>query len=95
MASMKRIRTDLLALGFATAVVSLCADRRPPEDPGNSKIMAESRARAESALYLEGAATLAHLDRTHGQWVVTDGRDIAWLDARSGQLVALELGPEP
>jgi hypothetical protein len=95
MASMKRLRTDLLALGFAAAVTSLCAERRAPEIPGNSKVLAESRARAESALYLEGAATLAHLDRTRDQWVVTDGRDIAWLDARSGQLVALELGPEP
>jgi hypothetical protein len=91
MASMKRIRTELLALGFAAATTALLAERTPVENRLDSQRLDETQARAQSALYLEGAATHARLDRTRGRWAVTDGRDTAWLDARSGELLEIEL----
>lgn len=93
MASMKRIRTELLALGFAAAVTALLADRAPAEDRIDSNMLNETQACVEAALYLDEPARLARLDRARGQWVVTDGRATAWLDARSGELVEIELAP--
>jgi hypothetical protein len=90
MASMKRIKTELLALGFATATMALFADHTPAQKYRNSSYLADFQARAESALYLDGPATQARVDRTTGRWAVTDGQTTAWLDARSGDLLEIE-----
>lgn len=106
---MKRIQVELLALGFAFGTMALFADHAPPSDRGaprgadgvadhganrmDSMCVSEPKARAESALYLDGPVTQAHLDRDHARWQITDGRTTAWLDARSGELLEVELRP--
>lgn len=90
---MKRIKVDLLALGLATVVTALCADRAEPEKPRDSKVMSLAQAHAESAPYLDGPVSDARLHRAAERWAVTDGRTTAWLDARTGELVEVELHP--
>lgn len=90
---MKRIKVDLLALGLAAVVTVLFADRADSEKPRDSKGMTLVQARAESALYLDGPVSDARLHRTAQRWAVTDGRTTAWLDARTGELVELDLHP--
>jgi hypothetical protein len=93
MASKKRIQIDLLALGFAAATMALFADR--PERPNlpDSKYLSHSQARAESALYLESAVSDVRLHRAAERWQATDGKATAWLDARTGELIEIELEP--
>jgi hypothetical protein len=94
MASAKRIKTELLALGFAAATMALSADMEPsPKKPNHSGKLTEAQARAESATYLDAPPTRARFDRATDRWQVTDGRDTAWLDARSGELLEVELSP--
>ena len=90
---MKRIKTDLLALGLAVATMTLFAGRADPQNNMNSKRLTLAQARAESALYLDGPALDARLHRAAGRWSVTDGRTTAWLDARTGELLEVELRP--
>lgn len=87
MASMKRLPTDLVALGLAAAVsFGLLAD-------GQLKAvsLSEAGARAEAAAYLSSAPQRAEL--VAERWVVTDGDETAWLDARTGDLVEIEFAP--
>jgi hypothetical protein len=93
MASMKRIQIELLALGFATATMALFAERMTPSNPMDSSCLTDLQARAESTLYLDAPPTHAHLDHATGRWAVTDGHTTAWLDARSGELLEVELEP--
>ena len=93
MPAMKRLKTDLLALGIAAAVTALCANRADPENPSDSKRMTQRQARAESALYLDGPVSEARFHRAAERWSVTDGRTTAWLDARTGELLEVELHP--
>ena len=90
---MKRIKVDLLALGLAAAVTALFADRADAEKPRDSKMMTSVQACAESALYLDGPVTDARLHRAAERWAVTDGRTTAWLDARTGELVEVDVHP--
>ena len=62
MASMKRIKTDLLALGLAAATMAMFADHADPRNNMDSKRLTLVQARAESAPYLDGPA-LGVLDR--------------------------------
>lgn len=89
MAFMKRLETDLLALGLAAAATALLAV--PIERPNriDSKYLSVSQARAESAAFLDGPASEARLHRAAERWAVTDGHTTAWLDARTGELVEL------
>ena len=89
MASMKRIKTDLLALGLAAAVTALCADHASVEESIDSKVLTCAQARAASAPYLDDSASDARLHRTAQRWAVTDGHTTAWLDAHTGELVEL------
>jgi hypothetical protein len=84
---MKRIRIELLALGFAAATTALLAEHRPSQECRESGYLNAGQARAESALYLEAPPTHARLDRATRRWMVTDGHTTAWLDARSGEVV--------
>jgi type IV secretory pathway TrbL component len=82
MAYMKRMLTDALALGLAALVTwSLAAT---PSDA----VLDEASARTEAAAYLSAAPRDA--ERVEDRWVVTDGDETAWLDARSGELVEIE-----
>jgi hypothetical protein len=91
MAFMKRIQIELLALGFAAATMALFADHGARSKPIDSRWLTDRQARAESALYLDAPPTHARLDRAAGRWAVTDGSTTAWLDARSGELLEVEL----
>lgn len=91
MPAMKRIKTDLLALGIAAAVTALVVDRADPENASEFKRMTRSEACAESALYLDGPVTDVRFHRAADRWSATDGRTTAWLDARTGELLEVEL----
>jgi hypothetical protein len=93
MASMKRIKIDLLALGLAAATMTLFADHADPRNNTDSKRLTPAQARAESARYLDGPAVDTRLHRAAGRWAVTDGSTTAWLDARTGELLEVELQP--
>lgn len=85
MARMKRGMADLLALGFAAvATWSLVS---MPTDRG----LDEAAAKTEASAYLSAAPRDAQ--RVADQWVVTDGDETAWLDAKSGELVEIEFSP--
>jgi hypothetical protein len=85
MARMKRVMTDLLALGFAAVVTWSLASM--PSDT----TLDEATARTEAAAYLSAAPRDAK--QVEGRWVVTDGDETAWLDAKSGELVEIEFAP--
>lgn len=89
MSSMKRIKTDLVAIGIAVAALMLFAERAEPQNIRDSKLLSQAQARAESAVYLEGPPADARLHRAATRWAVTDGHTTAWLDARTGELVEL------
>jgi hypothetical protein len=93
MAALKRLKVDLLALGLAAVVTTLIADRAEDEKPRDSKVMTSAQACAESAAYLDGPVSEARLHRAAQRWAVTDGRTTAWLDARTGELLEVELQP--
>jgi hypothetical protein len=82
MASMKRVMTDLIALGFAAVVTWSLAGAQ------SDSTLDETSARTEAAAYLSAAPRDAK--RVDDQWIVTDGDETAWLDARSGELVEIE-----
>ena len=89
---MKRIKVDLLALGFAAAVMALAMpiETRNAKD---SNPLTVAQIRAESALYLDGPVRKARFHRATERWSVTDGQTTAWLDARTGELLEVELQP--
>jgi hypothetical protein len=93
MAALKRLKVDLLALGLAAVVTGVIADRAGVEKPRDSKVMTSAQACAESAVYLDGPVSDARLHRAARRWAVTDGRTTAWLDARTGELLEVELHP--
>lgn len=93
MAFMKRLETDLLALGIAAAATALFAVPFEGKNRIDSKYLSVSEARAESAAFLDGPVSEARLHRAAGRWAVTDGRTTAWLDARTGELIEVELEP--
>jgi hypothetical protein len=86
MTTVRRLRIDLGALAIATfgagAVFALFA--------GDGRID-EDQARCHAADYLSAAPQQA--ERRGERWSVTDGRDTAWLDARTGELVEIEFSP--
>jgi len=86
---MKRIKTDLVAVGFAAAVMALFWARTDQPNSMDSKVLSVAQARACSADFLDGPASDARLHRAAGRWAVTDGHTTAWLDARTGELVEL------
>lgn len=86
---MKRIKTDLAAIGVAVATLALFAAPAEPKNLMDSKLLSQAQARAESAAYLEGPPADARLHRAATRWAVTDGHTTAWLDARTGELVEL------
>lgn len=86
---MKRIKSDLVAIGVALATLALFADRADPKSFMDSKLLSQAQARAESAVYLEGPPADARLHRAAARWAVTDGHTTAWLDARTGELLEL------
>ncbi|MCX4241151.1 hypothetical protein [Paraliomyxa miuraensis] len=92
---MKRIQVELLAVGFALGAMALFADHASPLKSNDSMWLTEAQARGESMLYLDGPVEDARFDRVTGRWRVTDGQDTAWLDARSGELLEVELDPGP
>lgn len=93
MAFMKRCKIELLSLGFAAATLALFANRAPSYETNDFSNLSAEQAVAESVLYLEGDVRTARYDRASRRWAVTDGRDVAWLDGRSGALVEIELTP--
>lgn len=93
MASTKRIEIELLAVGFAAAMMALFAGGQSASNSCDSNYLTMSQARMESAAYLDAAPTQSLFDRTTERWSVTDGKTTAWLDARSGELVEIELEP--
>ncbi|MEX1366036.1 MAG: hypothetical protein AB1Z98_23110 [Nannocystaceae bacterium] len=92
---MKRCKIELLSLGFAAATLALFANRAPPSETNDFSELSSQQAVAESALYLQGNVRTARYHRSSRRWAVTDGRDVAWLDGRSGELVEIELTPAP
>ena len=90
---MKRIKTDLLALGLAAATTAMFADHADPRNNMDSRRLTLVQARAESAPYLDGPALDARFHRAANRWAVTDGHTTAWLDARTGELLEVELRP--
>lgn len=86
---MKRIKTDLVAIGVALATLALFADHAEPKNIMDSRLLSRAQARAESAAYLDGPPAEARLHRAATRWAVTDGHTTAWLDARTGELLEL------
>lgn len=86
---MKRIKTDLVAIGLALATLALFADPADSKNIRNSRLLSQAQARVESAAYLDGPPADARLHRAATRWAVTDGHTTAWLDARTGELVEL------
>lgn len=86
MAGVTLPRTDLLALvivGVSTlAVVALAVPSAPLGG------LTETRARDEAATYL--TATPAQAELQSARWKVSDGRETAWIDARTGELLEIE-----
>ena len=72
-----------LALAFV-ATVSIFAVGPARAQPGIDEVAA----RSEASSYL--AATPSDAERVDGRWVVSDGADRAWLDAKTGELVEIE-----
>jgi hypothetical protein len=90
---MKRIKVELLALGFAAALTALLTVPIEPPNIGDSKALTVVQICAESAIYLDGPVKDARFHRATGRWAVTDGHTTAWLDARTGELLEVELRP--
>lgn len=95
MAFMKRCKIELWSLGFAMAVTALFAERATSNNPSDSCALPTTTVAAESTRYLEGEVQSVRYDEASHRWQVTDGHDVAWLDARTGDLVELELSPRP
>lgn len=93
MAFMKRFKIELWSVGFALSVLALFAERAPSQESCDPSALSATQVLAESALYLDGAAREARYDGTSHRWQVTDGRDVAWLDGATGELVEIELSP--
>ena len=87
---MKRIKIDLLAFSFAAAVMALAMPIET-RNATDSKPLSASQIRAESALYLDGPVRKVRFHRATERWSVTDGHTTAWLDARTGELLEVEL----
>ncbi|MEM9462476.1 MAG: hypothetical protein AAGF11_50475 [Myxococcota bacterium] len=90
---MKRIKIELWSLGVAAAVMALLAGSQPGHESLNSRYLSADRARAEVAGYLEAEPRYAHLNTAAHRWSVSDGQSVAWLDARSGELLEVEFAP--
>lgn len=85
MTGVKRLRTDLCALGIAAfASLALCA-----LFAGDGQL-SPSEARAMAADYLTAPPRTAQ--RMGQRWAVSDGRDTALLDARTGDLIEIAFG---
>lgn len=74
----------LVALVLAVAVASPLVTDASVTPAG----IGEDVAKVEAAAYLSSAPRTAEL--VAEQWVVTDGDETAWIDARSGALVEIE-----
>lgn len=85
MAFMQRWRIDLVAVAIA-AVVTV-----PLVPDGGVLRITESTAALEAADYLGDVPQYAELEGD--RWMVSDGEDTAWLDARTGALVEIEFAP--
>lgn len=90
MTPMKRAKIELWSLGVAAAVTALFAGSMSEHYSSNSEYLSSNQARVEAASYLDEAPQNAQLDRTTHRWSVSDGQSTAWLDARSGELLAVE-----
>lgn len=86
---MRLRRADLLAAALASVVCLAAATW----DVGAATRLSEDDARVEAATYLTAAPTQAALE--DARWRVSDGRDTAWIDARSGELVEIAFEPAP
>jgi hypothetical protein len=86
MADVKLPRTDLLALVFSAAsTLAVVALGIPMTSAGP---LSEQRAKSEAATYLTSQPQHAELEAS--QWKVSDGKETAWIDARTGELVEIE-----
>ncbi|HWB76493.1 MAG TPA: hypothetical protein VG755_16110 [Nannocystaceae bacterium] len=83
---MRLPRTDLLALVIAgVSTLAVVAITMPT---ASTSRLSEDRARAEAATYLTEAP--AQVELQSARWKVSDGRDTAWIDAKTGELVEIE-----
>lgn len=90
---MKRIKIELWSLGVAAAITALFAGSGSGQESLDSKYLSVQQARGEAAAYLGGAPQTAHLNTAAHRWAVSDGQTVAWLDARSGELLEVEFAP--
>jgi hypothetical protein len=84
---MRLRRADLLAAATAGVV---CLAASAWDVVGGTRV-SEDDARVEAAMYLTAAPTQTQLE--DARWRVSDGRDTAWIDARSGELVEIAFEP--
>lgn len=80
--------TDVAAI----AVAGLLTVPLTTDAATSTSKLSESGAMLEAASYLSAAPQ--HAELVAAQWVVSDGADTAWLDARTGELVEIEFAVE-
>jgi hypothetical protein len=85
---MKRISIGLAVLVFTGSITALVtAGAEPPQR------LDDDQALAEATSYLSSPPMSAEIDAE--RWVVSNGTEKAWLDARTGELVEIEFAAQP